>query len=169
MHPTKSLAGVALAASVLAACSFASAMDAWTATVDRSFSTSGGVWNVGGRLVISAKAIDAGGVTAICGAWLIENDRNLEDDVQQVLAQGQIRIGEMTVTKHLNHFSRVNGATDLSGASASCRTTGTPWKPAFATMPVEIKLFRTSGATTRADNNKIPRKFTPRASEPGAL
>ena len=128
------------AALVLAGCT-SPGVPAGTATVTDAYARAGGVWSSGGHLLVAAGVREDQGMVALCGAWTTTPQSVLSSRHNaSVIEAGSASFRGVRLAQGLGFMAALPQGAPLSGATARCVRTATPWQPGDETRPVRVRL-----------------------------
>jgi hypothetical protein len=111
--------------------------------VDRSYTLGGTRWTSGETLYVLYKVREVGGRTAVCGAWA-DSGGETGGLSREVLGSYVVEIAGDRILHGVDYFTKVANTDALSRATASCRFSTSPWKPAYATAKPDLASTRRS-------------------------
>ena len=114
-------------------------------SIDGSYSPTGMKWTNGGYIYMAVKAFEMNGKTAVCGAYLIGDDRVGEEANQEVITNGRILLADTLILRNVGFFQRLPFEGDnmrLQGRPTNCVLTSAAWRPEFAAAEPEFDYPR---------------------------
>ena len=119
-------------------------IDTKNAPLSRTPTVTGGRYSSGGGITIAGAYQDIEGIAYVCGIWS-ESKQQAKQTVgkaQQVLASGTVSLNGRVVVKDLRFMQKTKPGRGLGRGSARCTSTGFPWVPGYASLPLAISLPR---------------------------
>ena len=119
-------------------------IDTENAPLSRTPTVTGGRYSSGGGITIAGAYQDIDGIAYVCGIWS-ESKQQAKQTVgkaQQVLASGTVSLNGRVVVKDLRFMQKTKPGRGVGRRSARCTSTGFPWVPGYANLPLAISLPR---------------------------
>lgn len=119
-------------------------VDTENAPLSRTPTVTGGRYSSGGGITIAGAYQDIKGIAYVCGVWS-ESKQQAKQTIgkaQQVLASGTVSLNGRVVVKDLRFMQKIKPGRGLGRRSARCTSTGFPWVPGYANLPLAISLPR---------------------------
>ncbi len=138
--------------------------DTQNATLSRTATLTGGHYSSGGGITIAGAYQDIDGIAYVCGIWS-ESKKQAAQTVgkaEQVLASGSISLNGRVVVRDLRFMQTSKHNRGLTRKLARCASTGLPWVPGYASLPLAVSIPR----QIVAQNQGQPIYFEP--TGPGA-
>jgi hypothetical protein len=118
--------------------------DTENATLSRTATLTGGRYSSGGGITIAGAYQDIDGITHVCGIWSESKEQAAQTvgKAAQVLASGSVSLGGRVVVKDLRFMQKSKRSMGLGRKVARCTSTGLPWVPGYAALPLAVSIPR---------------------------
>ncbi len=118
--------------------------DTENSPLSRSATLTGGRYSSGGGITIAGAYQDIEGIAFVCGIWSESREQASETvgKAAQVLASGSVSLNGRVVVKDLRFMQKSKPGKGLRRKIARCTSTGLPWVPGYANLPLAVSIPR---------------------------